>query len=74
MADLSETDERSVTAFYIDWRPPAKSCNYAFQMQNCKKRMIAGETRPPAGAYSTVTDLARFRGWSTSQPRRTATW
>jgi hypothetical protein len=22
--------------------------------------------------YSTVTDLARFRGWSTSQPRRTA--
>ncbi len=25
-------------------------------------------------AYSTVTDLARFRGWSTSVPRRTATW
>jgi len=25
-------------------------------------------------AYSTVTDLARFRGWSTSRPRRTATW
>ncbi len=24
--------------------------------------------------YSTVTDLARFRGWSTSQPRSTATW
>jgi hypothetical protein len=23
-------------------------------------------------AYSTVTDLARLRGWSTSQPRRTA--
>lgn len=22
--------------------------------------------------YSTVTDLARFRGWSTSHPRRTA--
>ena len=22
--------------------------------------------------YSTVTDLARLRGWSTSQPRRTA--
>jgi hypothetical protein len=22
--------------------------------------------------YSTVTDFARFRGWSTSQPRRTA--
>jgi hypothetical protein len=24
--------------------------------------------------YSTVTLLARFRGWSTSQPRRVATW
>ena len=27
------------------------------------------EIQPP---YSTVTLLARFRGWSTSQPRRTA--
>jgi hypothetical protein len=26
------------------------------------------------GSYSTVTDLARLRGWSTSQPRRTAMW
>src|SRR4029077_3582647 len=24
--------------------------------------------------YSTVTDLAKLRGWSTSQPRRTAMW
>ena len=24
--------------------------------------------------YSTVTDFARFRGWSTSRPARTATW
>src|SRR5947207_2937672 len=24
--------------------------------------------------YSTVTDFARFRGWSTSHPRRTAMW
>lgn len=24
--------------------------------------------------YSTVTDLARLRGWSTSLPRRTAMW
>ena len=24
--------------------------------------------------HSTVTDFARFRGWSTSHPRRTATW
>ena len=25
-------------------------------------------------AYSTVTDLARLRGWSTSVPRATAVW
>ena len=25
-------------------------------------------------AYSTVTDLARFRGWSMSVPLRTAMW
>lgn len=25
-------------------------------------------------SYSTVTDLARFRGWSTLQPRMTAMW
>ena len=24
--------------------------------------------------YSTVTDLARLRGWSTSVPRSTAVW
>jgi len=24
--------------------------------------------------YSTVTDLARLRGWSTLQPRRMAIW
>ncbi|HXG64430.1 MAG TPA: hypothetical protein VNO70_04940 [Blastocatellia bacterium] len=27
-----------------------------------------------APPYSTVTDLARLRGWSTSQPRRTPMW
>ncbi len=26
------------------------------------------------GGYSTVTDLARFLGWSTLQPRITAMW
>ena len=37
-----------------------------------------GASKPPSDAerrqalYSTVTDLARFRGWSTSQPLRTA--
>lgn len=31
-------------------------------------------SRPaPAVPHSTVTDLARFLGWSTLQPRRTAT-
>ena len=33
----------------------------------------AGSPTRPTG-YSTVTDLARFRGWSTSRPRSTATW
>jgi hypothetical protein len=28
----------------------------------------------PEGGYSTVTDFARFRGWSTSVPFSTATW
>jgi hypothetical protein len=27
---------------------------------------------PAISCYSTVTDLARLRGWSTSHPRRTA--
>ena len=30
-------------------------------------------SEPEAGDYSTVTDLARFRGWSTLHPRATAT-
>ena len=29
---------------------------------------------PDRGAYSTVTDFARFRGWSTSVPICTAVW
>jgi hypothetical protein len=28
--------------------------------------------QPDHATYSTVTDFARFLGWSTSQPRRTA--
>src|SRR5262249_56157327 len=31
-----------------------------------------GERRRPADDHSTVTLFARFRGWSTSQPLRTA--
>jgi hypothetical protein len=35
----------------------------------------AGRMRPPGPpAYSTVTDLARLRGWSTSVPLMTAVW
>jgi len=30
--------------------------------------------RLSSGSYSTVTLLARFLGWSTSQPRMTAMW
>ncbi len=38
--------------------------------------VIVGELLEPDGAaaYSTVTDLARLRGWSTSVPLSTATW
>ena len=37
---------------------------------------LSGLTTAPVlcPAYSTVTDLARLRGWSTSVPRSTATW
>ena len=34
------------------------------------RRLGVGHRRP----YSTVTDLARLRGWSTSVPRATAMW
>ena len=41
----------------------------AHQAQKCFK----GQFVPVCGEiYSTVTDFARLRGWSTSQPRRTA--
>ena len=33
-----------------------------------------GRVLAAACAYSTVTDLARLRGWSTSVPRAVATW
>jgi hypothetical protein len=36
------------------------------------RSFAAPDLRPLS--YSTVTDLARLRGWSTSQPRRTAMW
>lgn len=33
-----------------------------------------GNQLSPVGNYSTVTDFAKLRGWSTLQPRKTATW
>ena len=36
-------------------------------------RAAAPIARDVRSAYSTVTDLARLRGWSTSRPSRTAT-
>src|SRR5450830_949238 len=33
-----------------------------------------GQRLHEPGIHSTVTDFARLRGWSTSQPRRRATW
>jgi hypothetical protein len=46
----------------------------AFERKNPLCRPIWGQLRGRRANsdYSTVTDLARFRGWSTSQPRRTA--
>ena len=52
------------------------------EMATAPKKEISSRTaelrRPPwaavlLGGYSTVTDLARFRGWSTSAPLWTAT-
>jgi hypothetical protein len=34
--------------------------------------VISSSVQVSPRIYSTVTDLARFLGWSTSQPRRTA--
>ena len=43
-----------------------------------RKSRRSGRCNPPASArsadHSTVTDLARLRGWSTSVPLRTAVW
>ena len=37
-------------------------------------RERGGRRVKSATRYSTVTDLARLRGWSTSRPARSATW
>ena len=60
-------------------RPPpydsglAKMGDWRFIGQNYPlKRQLKGERRTDA-RHSTVTDLARLRGWSTSVPFSTAT-
>jgi hypothetical protein len=37
------------------------------------RRGAEASSRLPFALYSTVTDFARFRGWSTLSPRFTAT-
>ena len=55
----------------------ARSCESQLAAAHAAGRQVAAGRRRPPGArsppYSTVTDLARFLGWSTSQPRRIAT-
>ena len=38
------------------------------------QKLALARIRDGNNCYSTVTDFARFLGWSTSQPRRTAMW
>ena len=61
---------------------PARSCESQLAAAHAARRRAAtgrqtpGLRRAPGARsppYSTVTDLARFLGWSTSQPRRIAT-
>jgi len=55
---------------------PESTREVAFERKNPLCRPIWGQLRGRRANsdYSTVTDLARLRGWSTSQPRRTAMW
>ena len=54
---------------------PARSTTFE---ANSATEEVAQDAGPPMActgvAYSTVTDLARFRGLSTSWPRCTAAW
>ena len=54
-------------------RPPEEADLYPAGEQNTGRE---GPPSPvaPAAAYSTVTLLARLRGWSMSVPLITATW
>jgi hypothetical protein len=45
-----------------------------FKIVHEKAGAKAGFCSLPAANYSTVTDFARLRGWSTSVPLISATW
>ena len=52
-----------------------ESGEFAPRPMQSRARQILRKSQEGHGSaprYSTVTDFARFRGWSTSQPRRTA--
>ena len=50
--------------------------HYTVSLSLLGERFRSGRAGGPAGLtpYSTVTDLARLRGWSTSVPFKTAMW
>ena len=56
--------------------PRRRSCSASTQgaTRSSNAATISGLSLGRKKAYSTVTLFARFRGWSTSQPRRTAMW
>ena len=60
------------------WRSPSGwSSQFSIGPDPEGRRNLSGTCELPTqrqGPYSTVTLLARLRGWSTSQPRRTAMW
>jgi hypothetical protein len=45
----------------------------AVDVNQVDAQLVAAHRAAPTDRYSTVTDLARLRGWSTSVPRDTAT-
>ena len=60
-------------------RPPITTFIAIRHLSSLREGEPPSEPQPPGffamnRSYSTVTDLAKLRGWSTSQPRSTATW
>jgi len=55
------------------WSMRPKNLHYSQNLVVFYRANHISTTRKPS-CYSTVTDFARLRGWSTLQPRRTAIW